>query len=535
LRRVFLATLTVSALLLAACSSPVREPAPEATVVATAPPPAEPPPVDPRFAPPPAPEPEAAAPEPESQPVEYADLFDRIRAGFALPDEQDVAIEVQMAWYINHPDYMERTFVRGERYLYHIVNELEARQMPLELALLPVVESAYEPFGYSRARAAGLWQFIPATGARFGLKQNWWYDGRRDLVESTRAALDYLQFLHTEFNGDWLLAIAAYNSGEITVHRAVAENLRRNKPTDFWHLKLPKETRAYVPKLLAMRRIVAAPEAVGLEFSSIPNEPYFARVETGGQIDLKLAAELAGVDNEELAYLNPAFQRWATDPAGPYFLLLPVDTSEQFRGALDLLSREERVPYTSYEVQAGENLTTFAKRCGTTPSVVKEINDLGGTKLKKGQDLLVPANAGELHPKLALAAARVDGRAPPMRGNFHIVRRGESLWSISRSTGINVNTLASLNGMAPDDVLSAGKKLRLHGASVAATRYTDQVATAMGDAMTYTVRRGDTLYDIARRFSVSVSQLLNWNGLSKNDSLMPGQRLVMYPTARAKI
>jgi membrane-bound lytic murein transglycosylase D len=286
-----------------------------------------------------------------------------------------------------------------------------------------------------------------------------------------------------------------------------------------------------------MRRIVAAPEAVGLEFSSIPNEPYFARVETGGQIDLRLAAELAGVDNEELAYLNPAFNRWATDPDGPYFLLLPVDTSEQFRGALGQLSREDRVPYTSYEVAAGENLTTFAKRCGTTPSVVKEINNLSSTKIKKGQELLVPAIAGDLHPKIALAAARVDGRAPATRGNFHIVRRGESLWSISRSTGINVNTLASLNGMAPDDVLSAGKKLRLRGANAAATTYASQVnqLTASGDALTYTVRRGDTLYDIARRFSVSVSQLLSWNGLSKSDSLMPGQRLVMYPTARAKI
>ena len=475
-----------------------------------------------------------AAPEPESRPVEYADLFDRIRAGFALPDEEEVAIDVQEAWYVNHPDYMERTFARGERYLYHIVSELEARQMPLELALLPIVESAFEPFGYSRARASGLWQFIPATGRRFGLKQNWWYDGRRDLVESTRAALDYLQFLNTEFNGDWLLTIAAYNSGEVTVHRAVDENLRRHKPTDFWHLKLPKETRAYVPKLLAMSRIVAAPEAVGLEFSTIPNEPYFARVETGGQIDLKLAAELAGVDHEELAYLNPAFNRWATDPDGPYFLLLPVDTSEQFRGALGQLSRDERVPYVSYDVEAGENLTSFAKRCGTSVAVVREINNLTGTKVRKGQTLQVPASGGDLHPKIALAAARVDGRVPPSRGNFHIVHRGESLWSIARSNGINVNTLASLNGMAPDDVLSAGKKLRLRGKPSYANTNTSQVLTAMGDAMTYTVRRGDTLYDIARRFSVSVTQLLNWNGLSKSDSLMPGQRLVMYVTGRVR-
>jgi len=498
-------------------------------------------PVDPRFAA--QPEPAASevaraetSAEQASPTVEYADLFDRMRSGFALPDESEPAIDVQMGWYVNHPDYMERTFARGQRYLYHIVSELEARKMPLELALLPVVESAFEPFGYSRARASGLWQFIPATGVRFGLKQNWWYDGRRDLIESTRAALDYLQFLHSEFNGDWLLAIAAYNSGELNVHRAVQENLKHNRPTDFWHLKLPKETRAYVPKLLAMSRIVADPAAVGLEFSTIPNEPYFARVETGAQIDLQLAAQIAGVENEELAYLNPAFNRWATDPDGPHFLLLPVDTSEGFRDALALVPTGDRVRYASYDVEAGENLATFAKRCGTSVAVVREINGLSGTRLKAGQNLRVPASSGVLHPKIALAAARVDGRAPASRSTFHVVRSGESLWSIAKRNGMNVNTLASINGMAPDDVLSAGKKLRLRGNSAGTSRPATgaTVLAAMGESMTYTVRRGDTLYDIARRFSVSVGQLLNWNNLSKSDALMPGQRLVMYVTGRAK-
>ena len=542
--RVFLATLTTLPLLLSACSSVVRGPEPDASVVAAsvALPPDYQAPEDPRFTLQPevlaAAEAIAAAPAEEPTSVQYADLFDRMRAGFALPDEEEVAIDVQMAWYVNHPDYMERTFGRGQRYLYHIVSELEARHMPLELALLPIVESAFEPFGYSRARAAGLWQFIPATGVRFGLKQNWWYDGRRDLIESTRAALDYLQFLNTEFNGDWLLAIAAYNSGELNVHRAVQENLKHKRPTDFWHLKLPKETRAYVPKLLAMRRIVADPGAVGLEFSTIPNEPYFARVETGGQIDLKLAAEIAGVENEELAYLNPAFNRWATDPDGPHFLLLPVDTSEGFRDSLAQVPTQDRVPYASYDVAAGENITTFAKRCGTTVAVVREINGLKGTRLKSGEALLVPASGGALHPKIAAAAARVDGRAPATRGNFHVVRRGESLWSIARSNGMNVNTLASINGMAPGDTLSAGKKLRLRGSSSSSSSSSPSsnatVLAAIGEAMTYTVRRGDTLYDIARRFSVSVAQLLNWNGLSKHDALMPGQRLVMYVTGRAR-
>jgi membrane-bound lytic murein transglycosylase D len=193
-------------------------------------------------------------------------------------------------------------------------------------------------------------------------------------------------------------------------------------------------------------------------------------------------------------------------------------------------------------VVPGENLTAFAKRCGTSVAVVREINGLTSTRLKAGQTLRVPASSGVLHPKIALAAARVDGRAPASRSKFHVVRRGESLWSIARRNGMNVNTLASINGMAPNDVLSAGKKLRLRGGSSGSSRPATGATTVLaamgettsGEAMTYTVRRGDTLYDIARRFSVSVSQLLNWNGLSKSDALMPGQRLVMYVTGRAK-
>src|SRR5262249_26454875 len=229
-------------------------------------------------------------------PAQYADLFDRMRAGFKLDDDSSRrAIDDQLRWYAGNPDYLQRAFGRADLYLYYIVTELERRNMPLELSLLPVVEGAFEPYAYSRASASGLWQFIPGTGSRFGLKQNWWYDGRRDVVESTRAALDYLQYLHDEFNGDWLLAVAAYNCGEAAVERAIDRNQAAGLPIDFWSLKLPPETRSYVPKLLAMKRLVADPGAYSLAFSKIPNQAYFARVETYGQIDLRLAADIAGV------------------------------------------------------------------------------------------------------------------------------------------------------------------------------------------------------------------------------------------------
>src|ERR1700685_4628564 len=258
------------ALAAAACThAPLKAPEPVQAV-----PPAEP-------APPPAPEPSVTAePLPTVQPIApvYTDLFERVRGGFQLEDVAEDAVDMQLFWFANHPDSLERSFQRSELYLYDIAAQIERRGMPLELALLPMIESAYEPYAYSRARASGLWQFIPGTGSRFDLKQDWWYDGRRDVVESTRAALDYLQALHDEFNGDWLLAIAAYNCGELAVERAIQKNERLGKPTDFWHLKLPAETRAYVPKLLAMKRLMAEPERYGLEFAVIPMGPYFAGV-----------------------------------------------------------------------------------------------------------------------------------------------------------------------------------------------------------------------------------------------------------------
>ncbi len=531
-RRVFLATLIGSPFTFTACSPLVRDatPEPSATAVETV---ASPPLAADAVAPLSAEVTELMPAETAAQMAEQIpagptieDLFERIRAGFQLADVDQSSIDQQLAWYVTHPDYLERTFGRGEKYLYYIVTQLEERKMPLELALLPVVESAYEPFGYSRARASGLWQFIPGTGKRFGLKQNWWYDGRRDVLESTRAALDYLQFLHLEFNGDWLLAVAAYNSGEVNVQRAIQQNLALNRPTDFWHLKLPRETRAYVPKLLAMRRLVADPQAQGLEFSPIPNEPYFAKVDTGGQVDLKMAADLAGITTDEIIYLNPAFNRWATDPEGPHHLLLPVDATELFVASLSQVPAEERVQLVRHEVESGDTLSTIARKYGVTASVVKQVNGLSGTQLRAGQDLLVPLNGADLHPKVVLAAARVDrGSTSSRGGRFHVVRRGESLWSIARAQGISVNRLASLNGMQPGDTLPAGRKLKVRGSSSGGSA---APVAGSGEQVTYTVRRGDTLSHIARRFSVTVTQLLSWNGLSKYDHLMPGQRLVMY-------
>ena len=362
--------------------------------------------------------------------VKPGDLLERLRGGFQLDDVDEPAVAAQLNWFANHPDFLERTFGRAELWLYYIVGQLEQRNMPRELALLPVIESAFEPYAYSRARAAGLWQFISDTGRRFGLKQDWWYDGRRDPIEATRAALDYLQALHDEFNGDWLLAIAAYNCGELAVERAIQKNERLGKPTDFWHLKLPAETHGYVPELLAMRRLVANPARYGIEFSRIPNEPYFVAISTGGQIDLKVVADIAGISTEDLYELNPAFHRWATDPTGPHSLLVPVDAAEGLQQALAQLTPEQRMRIEHYTVRRGDTIATIASRFETKPEVIRELNDLSAkTPQISFAPVLLENGSKEMElpcPSRAMSALS-DGRKGESSGRLEAASRRKKM------------------------------------------------------------------------------------------------------------
>jgi membrane-bound lytic murein transglycosylase D len=462
-------------------------------------------------------------------PEQYPDVFDRIRAGFKLEDVDSRQIDQQLAWFANNPQYLERVFGRASLYMHHIVKEIEARGMPMELALLPVIESAFEPYARSWATANGLWQFMPGTGERFGLKQDWWYDGRRDVIASTKAALDYLQYMHDEFFNDWLLAVAAYNCGEFRVQREVNKNRALGKPVDFFSLTLPSETRAYVPKLMAMRRLVANPEDYGLAFSPIANEPYFVKVDTGGQLDLTLAAELAGITLDEVYELNPGFHRWATDPAGPHFLLLPRDTADAFKRNLDLLSPDERVRVSLHKVKKGESLASIAARYKTQPIVIRDMNTLqNGAPLVEGSELRVPTAVVNLPSKVMLAAARVDGGAGRngRRPTVHVVRSGDSLWRIAKRHRMDVNTLARINGMRPGDTLRAGQKLVLNSRGSSGS---SKSSASSGSArqVSYKVRSGDTLSRIAKVFGVSVSDLVSWNGISKHSTLRPGQRLTV--------
>jgi membrane-bound lytic murein transglycosylase D len=453
----------------------------------------------------------AAAPIPPP-PV---DLWGRIRTGFQMSERQDPRVAAELAYFIRNPDYMERTVERAQPYLHFIVEEVERRGLPMELALLPVIESAFQPMAYSHAHAAGIWQFIPSTGSHFGLKQTWWYDGRRDVVASTRAALDYLERLYGLFS-DWELALAAYNCGEGCVQRAIRNAARQNKPTDFWHLRLPRETRSYVPRLLAVRALVAQPERHGLALRSLPNEPYLEVVEIGSQIDLKLVAELTGLSLDQIYRLNPGFNRWATDPNGPHLLLLPIDKAEPFQQALAALPQSKRVRWERHKIARGETLSHIALRYRTTIEVIKQVNELRGNMLRAGQHLLVPVAQQSHVDYIAKNDARVRQAlsVQSRRSQTHKVRSGDTLWEIARRYGVKTTDIARWNNMAPGDTLRVGRVLRV-------------AKPQGGSGQQYVVRRGDSLYEIAQRFNVSVEDLLRWNKLSKKNYLQPGQRLVV--------
>jgi membrane-bound lytic murein transglycosylase D len=465
---------------------------------------------------------------------EAGDLFERIRKGYTIADVDHPSVDAELRWFVRHPDYLDRTFKRGERYLHYIVGEIEARNMPLELALLPVVESAFNPIAYSRARASGLWQFIAETGRRYGLKQNWYYDGRRDVVASTNAALDYLQFLHDEFDGDWLLAVAAYNCGEARVAREVAYNRRAGKPTDYFSLKLPRETRAYVPKLLAMRRIVGDPTAQGLAFSPIPNAPFFVKVDVGGQLDLQVAAELADLSKEEMLALNPAFNHWVTDPDGPHQILVPLDRQDRFKEGIAALPPQERVRIVYHRVRRGDTLGEIADKYGVSVAVLRSANKIRGNTIHPGQDLLIAAAPKGMKLPSGAELASLAEEETPVRSRSssdkHVVRRGDTLWSIARTHGVSMDRIADRNGLSRSGTLSIGQVLSIPGTATLASNDSSSVSRST----TYVVRRGDSLSTIATKFRVRLSDLLGWNNLTKRSVIKPGQRLVMYVEDRRR-
>jgi membrane-bound lytic murein transglycosylase D len=383
------------------------------------------------------------------------DLWDRIRRELTWQSIHNSQVAQARDHFLKQHDYLDVIAERAALYLYYIVEEVERRDLPMEIALLPLVESTLNPFAYSSSRAAGLWQIMPATGRYLGLQRDWWYDGRRDLRQSTRAALDYLEGLHEAFDDDWLLALAAYNSGKGRVRRAQEQNRNKGLGTDYWSLKLPRETRYYVPKLVALAQIIAYPDAFRVEIPTVANAPAFDIGDTGGQIELARAADLAGVELSTLRALNAGHLRWATSPDRPPELLIPVGVGDRFSEGIAALGEEDRVTWQYYKIQRGDNLIRIAGKFDTDVGLLRQANNIRGSMIRAGDTLMIPKGSA-WYDSLAM----VDDQ--PARPTGYRVRSGDSLYRIADKFNVTVNDIVSWNSLDPAAYLQPGQKLTLY-------------------------------------------------------------------------
>jgi membrane-bound lytic murein transglycosylase D len=480
----------------------------------------------------------------KAEPTQHADygLWTRLGHEFTLHTKDNERIDAEVFAYQGRIDQLHTTTKRAEPYLFFIVEQLRERGMPMELALLPIVESSYQPQATSRSQAAGLWQFMPSTGSQYGLKQNWWYDGRRDVQASTQAALDYLQYLNTMFNGDWALTLAAYNAGEGTVSRAIQRAEAKGQPTDYWSLDLPDETQHYVPRFLALARMFHDPESCGLTPHRVEDMPVFAQITFDKPLDLSKVASAVSMSEADLYRLNPGFKHGINGQGHDIVaLLLPRDKAAQLQ-SLDMEDFCVTIePPRLITLKKTESLASIAKRFGISQASIREVNPPLGNKLNRGQALLVPSNrmmVGQPSTQLADASPRVisDPLKVPAKERYavtpkitHSVSTGDSLFSLSRKYGVKPDDIASWNKLSSHSALKPGQKLTLYcelpNAGIAKSAATTTKSASL--PLTYTVKKGDTLHSIAKRFHVEVAQLRQWNKLKTDDTLSLGQNIIV--------
>ena len=457
-----------------------------------------------------------------------SDVWERIRRGYAMPVLQSKLVDRWVDFYTKDPAYLRRMSERAGQYLYHIVEEIENRGMPTELALLPFVESAFQAEALSRAKAAGLWQFMPATGKAYDLAQNLWRDDRRDILESTRAALDYFEYLHGMF-GDWHLALAAYNWGEGSVQRAIQRAKRRKQPTDYLHLRMPRETANYVPKLEAVKRIISNPSKYGITLPDVGNEPFFVTITKPRDIDIETAAELAGMPLEEFRRLNPSYKLPVIVASHNNVMLLPADKVDFFVDNLAswMDSGQPLSQWTTYRLQQGETLAQVAGRSGMTEDELRKVNGIPkGRRVLANSTLLVRSTGTEDQQDIAAELANAKLQLSPTttwRRVTYRVRSGDTLSAIARRWRITMKSIVTANRLRSDR-LRVGQRLVLTVPNVPRQAIASTQRSESSQHVIHRVRSGETLSTIASRYGVSISQLKMTNRIRTN-LIRPGQRL----------
>ncbi len=446
----------------------------------------------------------------QQEPEAPVDLWQRLRDGFEItPEKLPYTANKQLNRYLKNPHNLNILFKRSTPYLFHVTEQLENANLPLELALLPIVESNYDPLAYSPSHAVGLWQFIASTATSLGLERSRWYEGRRDVVQSTAAAATYLTYLNKQFSGNWMHALAAYNSGEGAVRKAIRKNRRLGRSTDFWSLRLPRETKNYVPQLMALASIVKDAEKHQIKLPEIDNSSFFDIVELPGQIELAKIIEVTDVDEVIFTQLNSAYRRSVTPPKTGYSILLPVDKSGVLSEFLATTDPSTWAQYREYIVQSGDTLSHIAKRYQQTTTQIKSTNRLRNDFLRVGQILRIPPN-GEV---------AVLTEYKTLQTQTYTVVAGDTLSEIAEKHKVSIRNLKRSNNLS-SNLINVGQVLIIKAPS-------NPKATPIRK-LNYQVRSGDSLYLIAKKFNLKISDITSWNKLDKNKYLQPGQRLTLY-------
>ncbi|RUA05905.1 MAG: lytic transglycosylase [Gammaproteobacteria bacterium] len=467
-----------------------------------------------------------------SSKIEGEDLWRYISRGSTLKARSQRDLYWHIKWFKENPDYLTRVTKRAGPYLHLVIQEVKKAGLPIELALLPIVESAYYPFSYSHGTASGLWQFIPDTGRLYGLKQNYWMDERRSVIRSTRAAVAYLKNLHTLFKGDWLLAIASYNSGPGRVQKAVKKNKAKGRKADFWNISLPAETRGYVPRLLAVMELIKHPEKYGQTITPITNAPQLESVFIYSQLDLSLISEWTGLSLDEIYTLNSDLNRWVTPDTTRYELLLPIEKVATFRKARASYPKQKQLRYKRYTIKLGDSLNSLAKRFNSSVDYIKNINNIKGIRIKLGQKIIIPIpRKAKDYYSLSIEQRKKQRFNSRKYGKkiTHIVAKGESLWVISNRYGVPVDSIIKWNYLSnATKGLQIGKKLviwQVPKTKASALKNLTKKGVNVKRTLSYKVKSGDNLSTIAHKFKVRISQLRQWNNLAKNKPLKIGKKL----------